>query len=462
MPVIDAADYATSQLAIDAAKAQGGGTVLLNNQVYDEPLTIDANVSLLGQPETIILQSSGLIGSNIGLIIESPKLAALPFTGTLITGQTTFTMPSPPSLAVDEEVMLLLGTDPHDPNEEFTRQFNTVKSVVGNDVTFNIPIPEDVPGTSHNIQKFSHIIDGITIENIKFDRVRDATTTSHSCRIIHAKNTKLKNVRGLETGASLVSVVECENPSIDGLHLDRGRAGITGSGPGLLTGWGFTNGHFTNLSGDVDAHSVQFESQVRGAVVDGLDVTCRDGLSTNVNSVDVSGGSNGVVIKNYKHNTGTLRSGPSAFNEGKFRTQDAIIGTGCKRFDLPDHTGSLTYRGVSYNRTRTFSTSFDLAANMSGVNIGTLPDGIYKNIRVRVSSTQGITNFSFKSSVTVGDTMLDELIAGQWVATKKPSLMSVGDSNPFNDLLPKTTSISTDGTVPGGATAEIEIEYYEP
>jgi hypothetical protein len=111
-----------------------------------------------------------------------------------------------------------------------------------------------------------------------------------------------------------------------------------------------------------------------------------------------------------------------------------------------------------YDEVKRWAKVFRLKPNMSDVNLG-LPSGLYRRLRIFVSSTAGITNFYIQNTSGQGNEIKASLSSGNLVDLTI-NFGNYGTDYPFASVDTKATHVYTDGTVPDGAWGVMEIEYF--
>jgi len=463
--VVDASRYPTLQAAIDAAEATGTSEVRIPEGVftYTAAPIIRSRLKLSGAGQETVLKLVAPTGhpENQGLRIEStlgPRWSV--GSAALVAGQRTFTVDAPPvGLGPGDTVLMLLGTDPYDPNEEITRMFNVVESVVGNVVTLRTGLPEDIPAgaRAHQLLKPTTIAEDVTIENLAFDYgpgvVQDQTIV-----VQNARNVTIRNVFGVRT-AGAIEVRECENVVVENVHFERGDRTLHDASGRIIAGWGSRNVTVRNISAtDVDGSGIFFESHMRNVWVEDVRLGSGPGARVSSAAVSVVGGSRGVRFHNVRLDSAVARTGLYVDQEADVRFDGLAIDGRMKGTPLADVYGSLEYRGVVYPSERTATRVIPLTPGMSDARTP-LFSGVVKRLRVRVSHP-GVTAAFVLNGAGAGADVARWLSVGETVEIASGPLVGIGDDYPFNEGLEKWIAVYTDGTIPQGATLTVTIDYF--
>lgn len=200
MSFTDTRDHAGPQEAIDAAGVSGKGTVLLDadtTYLLNPGLTIQKPVGMEGHGPASALQINVSSSPENKPVVVSPVLNA-PYTasGALSAGDRVLALNSVMGLSVGDEVFLTLGEDPHDPNEEITRMFNSVEAIAGMDVTFALPFPEDIPSATHEVRTFNALPEGIKFSNFSLTR-GPGISSDQGLHIAQCRNISAENITGM-------------------------------------------------------------------------------------------------------------------------------------------------------------------------------------------------------------------------------------------------------------------------
>lgn len=463
-------DTTAVKAAITAAAA--GSTVVFPHGTYKlldglfitKPLTIEGNGS------TIVLTSGGAPTNQSAFWFRSefdsnsaskawhgPPLA-LPtyyrtFSGAVVEGNRTFTLASVTGLAEGTEVQIRYGVDPYDATQPFLSQWNRVSSISGSDVTFEIAVPEDINGTSHNVCTFDDIVENCGISNftISYDgtfTVEPAIYFSY-CRNVFARDINLSgHPRGIVVEGS-------DNVNIANIFA------ATMTQLALLAAYQCTNLYAYNLS-VLDSYyaGIYLESQCRGAVFDNVRIGRGATANTGTASVIIIGQSTGIVLRNF-HLTHTVACIDLVCNEAaELVTENWFLWNSeyHRGFPLRQHSGLLWHNEKMYRDIRHFSRRFALFDGMD-LDIG-LPSGVYKDVRIFVTNTANLSQFTLNSGA--GD--IKALLTANTLvrpATNYITYVSRDADYPFNNTETHGTIIQCSG-MPTGSYGIIEIDYYEP
>jgi polygalacturonase len=234
-----------------------------------------------------------------GFKIESSLRATLDFSARISSSNDSFTINDAAALAVGQEVMLWLGTDPYDPTQEYLRMWNVVKGIDGTTVTFDVPVPEDISGTEHKVAIFTSIAQNITIDGCRFSYAGPGDFDQW-IMIINARNVTLQNIYG-DLVAGSINIQESEGVVVDGLYVKEAiyRTSYGGSGS-TLTGWGMRGCSARNIYIDQAGKSpVYLESQSRDFRIQNLHIQMVDNGLTFNPGVTVIGNSTATLTDYY-------------------------------------------------------------------------------------------------------------------------------------------------------------------
>jgi hypothetical protein len=375
------------------------------------------------------------------------------FTGALSGGEHTFTLGSVTGLAIGTHCMLLLGVDPYDATQPFMRMWNQVTNIAGSAVTFTLPIPDGINGTSHKCVTFDAIVENIRIADIRL--AYDGTASQdQSLYIDKCRNVVVENVV-IESCHSAVTVEASENVSLTNILAWKVDT------ESLLNAFGCTDCRANNLRVmDCWGEALNFETQNRGFIVDGVDIGRGPTANNGTYAISVSGQSTGIVIKNITLNFDIDTLGMRIVENSKVQTENVLLYRHVRIFPLGQHRGSI-YNGVngSYygGDLKRWSRLFALW-NGRALDIG-LPSGVWKSVRIFTTDTANLTQFTFGGGI--GD-IKAQLSAGNMVrpTSAEFTTLSLSSDYPFNNTDAKATVLQVGAGVAAGAYGVIEVEYW--
>lgn len=379
------------------------------------------------------------------------------FSGTVSEGDETFTLASTTGLGVGTRCMLLLGVDPYDSTQPFLRQFNVVAGITGSDVTFTIPVPEDVNGTSHKCVTFDDIVENVVIRDLTFEY--DGSFAMESCiHVDKCRNVQVSNIY-MTTVTRGIVVEGSENTRIENVYAE------SVDDQPFLQAYGFLNLQARNLHvQDCAGSAVYVESQGRGCVIEGVYASRPSTASSGSQTLIAIGGCRGVVFKHchlvHNNSCATMRIDEAA----EVRTEDFWLWNSeyHTEFPLLQHSGMLHHNETLYaGPKRRWSRRIPLYASQNASY--TLPSGIYSDVRVYTTNTANVTSINMNSGgVAWGGDILSLLTANALVRPATKNLTYVGNdaSYPFNNTNAHTVSILCGSGMPAGQYIIFDIDYW--
>lgn len=396
------------------------------------------------------------------------------FGGALTNTTKTVNVSSAAEFAVGDDVLLLLGQDPYDPDQHYVRMWNVIESISGNDVTFRIPIVEPVSGSfvagavsAHRMFKPDNRVEGVEVGGLRI-RQEDGFTPDNSIFLIRARNMRVRDIFMPEVKSAMV-IGECENTEVSNVYIRRsvnlgGIGGSTGNGFSIYGSRNVTARNFTML--EVDAAPVYIENQCRGVTLEDFIIQCGPNKNTNP-IIFIGGGSRAVVLKRFtlhKQSAGPIIA-LSAIQGAEYQTEDFRILGAVNEFPLKNHSGFIEYKGVKYSNLKRWTRRIVLTKNMNNRNF-TLPSGLYKSFKARIKSKTGIGNITLNNASTAGMTLkvgeFDYLPEENTFASlTTDQYTTIGADFLFNeDATGKYINVNTDGTTPDGNYLDIEIQTF--
>ena len=462
-------DTAAIKAAIDNVTTTGGtvyfpaGTYKVTDGIY-----IRGNVNLVGEGSTsrIVQTGTSFATTTVLFYYQSPTATTLTASGALSAGDTTLTVNSAAGLTAGQEVFLQLGEAKYDATQPYVSMFNTIASIDGSNVTFRVPFPEDINGTSHNCLTLTRIVQGVTISNLSIEASATATP-DQAMYIERCRNVKVENIMMNHTGGLINS--QSENVSFENIYSKRARyyAPYAASGR-FINGFGFRNFLIKNVFvEDSDETGIFFEAEGRGASIENFVYNVGPGRTSSGYGLLVQGDCKGIYLKNAHFNAPYSNFyAIRAEEDSEIRTEDVFIynGTLAEGF-LKNHRGMLGYDRATgtmeyYSKIKQYSRKVTLDNSMNTTY--TLPSGLYKQVRAYISDATGLTYFymMYGSNVSAGE-FSSSLVAGTMVDLSTLALTSFGPdaSYPFNNNLAKQFRLVT-STVTTGAYFVINAEYY--
>jgi hypothetical protein len=466
------------QAAIDAAKAQGGGTVRIPCGTYTLTrggLKIRGSVNLRGSGKCTVLRfATGFPWpDNIHVYVESEgadptshTIGTIPGSTTIARGTRVLTFSSAAGLAPGEHVLLFLGTDPNDPNEEWIRMWNVVERVAGSTITFRLGIPEDVPAgaRTHKIVEPTSRAENVTISDLAIDEAVGLATGA-AVGVMWARGVRVENVTLLHTASSGILVAESENVTVQDVFVLRADDSTHASAGRVANLWGSSNVTFRNVFGFEIDDGIFVESRNRDVVFD--DVTLQSGPEATAHKAffHIVGGSRGVSLRDVRMiaDPSVPRVGVNVgIAQGDEVSQEDVTYDGrISGTTLIGVRRGLSYKGKCYEKPLAWSQEFRIRPGETRPGGSKLPRGIYSRMRVFVSTTAGITSFVFSGGPSHAGSadVVGQLVAGRTVdVTLTNGIAGLG--NTFNDGGEKRIAVFATASVPPSAHGRVEVEYF--
>lgn len=394
------------------------------------------------------------------------------FSGALTNTTKTVTVSSVAGFSEGDDVMLLLGQDPNDPDQHFIRMWNVIEDITGTDVTFRIPILEAVSGTfaagevsAHRMFKPTAIVENMVLADMKISQSGDAAY-DYALFLNRTRHVNVRNLTFPEVRSAIV-IAESEGVEASNLYIRRARY-VSGGGAGVGI-YGSRNVAVRGVTMlEVDHTPVYIENQCRQILLEDFIIQCGPDKTTGP-IISITGGCRGVTMRRFtlhKQSVGAVIA-LSAVGDSEYRTEDFRLLGSINEFPLRHHFGFIEYKGTRYGTIKRFSRRIALVPNMSNLTYE-LPDGLYKRIKMRVASKTGITFVALNNAtytnlpvVSTADT-LDRLPAAGTLGDLTTEIFTkLGADFTFNeDAAGKYINVYTDGTLTDNNYLEIEAEVF--
>jgi hypothetical protein len=442
----DAPNYAT--LHFDGSKTY----LIKKSLTLNKPLKFDFHGC------TLLLNNSSSPNNRILTVAPTFSLSQT-WTQAITQGTTVLTpIASTTGYNVGDTVAVQLGTDPNDSTQPHWVKICRVTAVTSTSITIDCPVGYAInAGTrNNNIQKIALPIDTLTIENVTVDYV-NGSVPDRLFDVEWSKNVTFKNIKAKKT-TILFLLMDCENVVIENVDATL-TYNNTADSARLLGTWHSRNISMKNII-VYTAYAtslVMTESFNDGIYADGFKI-----YSTNntVNYVvfHFAGGSTNNHFKNVEFN---CTANPNLFDfvQGSTGTFENVnIKALVKSIDTAKLRGRLSYNGVDYEQTTIYRKQITLGASLTAFNVN-LPQGIYKQVKLYVSSLTGLTKAYLFNSNNQGFDTAPSLVAGSTVIPG--NYERLGTDYAFNDPTypAKKLQFYTDGTA-NNITFAIFIEYY--
>jgi hypothetical protein len=467
--------------------AAGGGTI------YFPPKTI-----AIGRQDSTIWTKGGIIlrpnvelrfdntklvlVDNCAFIQGNPGFASSPDLGATATitadtavTDTNFTVDSSASFTVGQDVFVQLGQAAYDTGEP-DYWFWAKVSAVPDATHITLDKPAGYAMTVASVSNTAHrSIRVVTNPLVNWsitghvDMVNPMTGSANAEAGIYlymARDGRIENVSGENTGAGLINLQYCENVTVDVVTLRKSLAqnGQTSKGGSLNfsecrnvrvnTARLFDN---ENIFVSVEARC---ENVVLGAVYIANGIASRSAFAKalfltlgfarlHIESVYVTGNNS------FFYDNGST-------NPGHLTIDRAVINTAadCNISDPSIFRQSLEIRGKVYDEIARYSKKF------TPVNNDTLylVAGIIRRMRIYASSTTGLTGMYPSSASNNGPDVHSQVVAGATTPiTGTLEIGASGGSTAVNhDETQKRIYFNSDGTWVSGTVVTVEVEYFRP
>lgn len=453
-------DRAAWQAAYDASEAGGWLHGYEARFRISSRLNFRKSVNIDFGGATLVLNNSSS-PNNRHMYIASELGDEITWTETIAANSAVLTIATG-ELAVGDEVMVYLGEDPYDSNEQHWVRYCKVIANSGSTVTLDARTPYAINGTDHSIRKILTPVAECEVKNLKLDYV-SATVPDTSVYIEATRNLKLTNLHSIKSRIG-INAIDSRNLVVSNVTGEFVKAGVSSHGR-MLTGWQLENCEFKNLqpySSDNNVH-ILLESwcrNLRFTSVDGYSA----GASASAGAFHIAGGSYGIIVDGLQidasHTSQQLVS--SGGDDADFKFSNV-------RFRRTPHTARFAeieswaddQAGVDFLNTPyvTARAEINLQPSMSDYSYW-FCSGFVRRIWLYVESTTGVTNIYVNGAVD-GVNTTSQLVAGKWVELTQVGLYGTGVGN-FNATtnLEKRLSIYTDATMPVDTKLRLIVEYW--
>jgi hypothetical protein len=478
-------DTAAIAAAADAAYQAGGGVVVykanenykISRRVAGQQklggIWVRRGVSHLGNGATLTLADNCDF-----FTFRDPNTATVAtITADVAIGATQFTVNSTTGLTAGDDVGVRLGDNAWDAGETAFFFFAKVLTIDSSTlITLDRPVPvamtvSATAAGNRKITKLDEVVENVVISGFELINPMSGGGNAESgIWAQYSRNCEIADIVGENVGAGIVMYSYADSLKATNLRVRKCSKQGQASKGRVINGWNSYNCSFDGVYAENFENNFLFqESYDRGLTLRDIHI-----VNNNVDRIQASTAlfqiaqSSEVRIENVvvegKGGTSLVDEGATTGNVYTFdkldlRTESALKGG----FQVAAVTRTLrlsqpTALAGSYLEIKRFSKAFRLTASMSDVNI-VLPSGIYRKVKVYVSSKTGLTNFYILNGSGSGLDAQASLSAGVLVDLS-PSYGLIGTDYPFSSVMAKKTAIYTDGTVPAGTYGVIEIEYY--
>lgn len=471
-------DRPAIQAAIQEAYDRGGGSVYIPGTANGYNLA-SASITLSGKSWCLkALPGVSIVGDvttklNLRMTASFFNLAfVLANAGTYITADTlatdtTIAVADSSTCTIGQQVIVELGQSPLDSGEPLTWQYAFVTSIPdATHITLDRPVcfamsVAGVPTTAQrSVRPISRPFEHASFANLRLVNtmaggvVANAGFSAYGCRHLD-----FENITGLNPGAGLFNFQYVEHVGFDMTTLEACAKQGAGAGGRAFSFCECRNIHVRNSHlENCEGSFVFLEASSQAITFDGLMIVNNfPGRSTTAAGLIHHNGYSGGRYK------GTLFTGVAAsiFSSNGPSTNGLSFESAA--FEMSDdpilsslvNLGEFRVRGLIYTEIKRYSKVFSLAASTN--NVCTLPSGLSRWLRIVVTSTTGITSCFMANGVSHGIDVKSSLVAGQQVSMP---LQGIGSGYVFNALEGKNVQFVTDGTLPPGTTATIEMEHF--
>lgn len=465
-----------SQAAHKTLLLQPGATYRITNSI-----TISKPVSIDGNGATILWDKDS--GSVTGIPLyyyPFPNLQSKTFSGAIAAGSATITLNNVTGLSEGQTVFVRAGSAISDPYAWQVGFYNTIRSISGNDVTLEVPFPEDIddaPPVTYNGMPDAtgtHLLSywpdeadipqNFFIRNLKF-KIASGRKPEALLSMNFPRNVLVENVDFIS--GRKFSFAYGENVSIKNVTFGLNKYEGTG-GENLIGMIGSRNVSIENVTGSYEHTGITLEAECRNVNISNIMLQRTEGGSTGGTGIQVTGGSKNITIKNLYwlgSDTASAKNPLSVDATSSAVASDVYLLGSVGQYDLRWHEGPLEYLGVSYKSPRWFVKTVRLRSSMSNYSVGVPQGSIWKRLKLYISNKTGITNFTLSGGAFAPNVVSDlpsngtlEEIAGTYL----PYTYSVGDGYGLNNATPKAITISTDTSVVSGSYVTIMLEHLPP
>jgi hypothetical protein len=475
-------DRAAFQAAIDL-----GDTVYVPAGMYrlTNGLTSTKPVRILGQgvaSKINMVAGSGallFLGGGIANGTPNPGYAGTVYnfgTAALSAGQYVYTCADTTGLAVGDVLFLDLGIDPQDGGQHYIRQWNVVAGIAGDQVTLRSPLPEAVgevgapayafSPTFHEAVKVTTPANHIEVGHLSIEQ----SAGESAVFALRARNVHVHDLFFPNTSARAVIVGECDNVVVERLLAQRSTGTYA-----FVNLYGCRNSAVRDVRAALVGSGIDLENQMRGFTLerivfegDSADKNAYGYLRIGGHSLD--GSIRDVEITNAGTVTALLAQALVVGSQSQITTENVSLCVNASIFPLKYHRGQFNYRGTTYRNRVRATVDVSLVPNMEAVGYA-LPSGLLCRLKGMISTRTGVLLVRLHSNSTGGyATVLDTSQSidrfpadGVLAEMTTDQFVTVGDSPlyTFNTYTEgHMLRVTTDGTVPEGATLQLETEFF--
>jgi hypothetical protein len=387
----------------------------------------------------------------------------------------------PAPIAAGDWVYIRFGADPTDAGEEFERTITKIESIVGTTVTVTNPLKNNCPtSVGINVARLANKHDMIRIDKLS----RGFEIGNFSTYNMHIVGSEMLGAWvhdiHIETTTMAFSFTQHENTVLERITVDKmtgrdvGGGGIFAHYGWFINGWAHCN--FTVRNVDIKLLDgvpfFTYESQSRQMNLYDIDICCDSRNSWNgiTNITSTANATQGPFFYNLNlTGYGEVSWDPLTTISGLAIRGNDGDGTGIPGagpLSVHAHagtiTGSLFFREKLYKSTK-FAAPMLLSLRPGETRKIKMPlRGICRRMRIRPSTLTGVTAFRQHNDppdLSGGIDILPLLAAGQFNEPEYCVTLGHNVSGGFwSDYL--EFRVTTDGTVPAGATVEIEAEFW--
>jgi len=450
-------DYAAIQAAIDATPV--GGKLVFNGETYriGQKLVVNKSINIDFANSTIQINNSSSPNNHV-LDVYSLTETAINWTETIAKHQNTFTVTT--DLIAGDYVVLELGTDPYDVNEEHYVRVCRVIANGGTTVTLDIHTPYAINGTDCALRKITSLVANCKFENLVMDYVTGTTPDSfiYPYRLF---NVTFENIRSIKSRIT-INAFDCHNLIIRNVESTVDRGGVASHGRSL-TMWQVENALIENMatSSSESANLIFIESWCRHIKFINLNLKTTV-VSTN-NLIQIAGGSYDISIDGLMADTAGAQpivgSGvqPSVWSMDRLTMllypKSINLGSVRSFNDLEKSVNTLNSQSTVFSR-------LEISMQPSKADRGVfIARGIIKNAWVYVEDKTQLTNLYLFNSNNNGGSIVGSLENNKWV---KVTGGLYGSDYPFNNPVypAKKLSFYTAAGMVAGTKLRIVVEYW--
>lgn len=472
-PVVNVADYGAvgdgivdDQAALQAAynATPDGGTL-----VFPEALTYKINSNLVfNRPVSVDFCNSTLVlnnstsPNNHHFDVYSQTATAETWTQTIGANANSLSI-SGSSLVAGDYVVVGLGTDPYDPNEQNWVKVCRVLSNSGSAVAIDQYTPYAINGTSHWIRKITTLVANVSFRNLVLDYVA-GTTPDASIWGYWFTNVIFENIRSVNTRITL-NLFECSNFVVRNIEGTVTKAGF-GSHGRILSMWQAENGLIENIDATTsDGETmIYLESWCRHCQFNNIQLTNTNSSASGYSAWVLTGNSYDNEIYDYRMFSATSAL-PIAFNQfSGSKLVNTRFTTHPKAIDL-SHISYFadSSKGIDFLQQPAVITRLEVAMQPNWTDYAVnLCAGVIKRVWVYSVDATNLISLFLLNSNNSGANVKSQLSAGNWVELSTATSGFYGSDYPFNDptYALKKLSFYTNSSMSAGAQFSIVVEYW--